>query len=49
MDEVGTPFCITVDTQTLQDETVTIRNRDSMEQVRISINGLLNFLLEKLR
>ena len=49
MDEAGTPFCVTVDTQTLQDETVTVRERDSMEQVRISISSLLNYLLEKLR
>ncbi|MFA5805758.1 MAG: glycine--tRNA ligase [Melioribacteraceae bacterium] len=49
MDEVGTPFCITVDTQTLEDQTVTIRQRDSMEQIRVSISGLLNYLLEKLR
>lgn len=49
MDEAGTPFCITVDTQTLQDETVTVRDRDSMEQVRISIGSLLNYFLEKLR
>jgi glycyl-tRNA synthetase len=49
MDEAGTPFCITVDTQTLQDETVTVRERDSMQQVRISINNLLTYLLERLR
>ncbi|MEW5842380.1 MAG: glycine--tRNA ligase [Bacteroidota bacterium] len=49
MDEAGTPFCVTVDTQTLHDETVTVRERDSMEQVRVSISGLLNYLLEKLR
>jgi len=49
MDEAGTPFCITVDTQTLQDETVTVRERDSMNQVRVSISNLLNYLLEKLR
>ncbi len=49
MDEIGTPFCITVDTQTLQDETVTVRERDTMEQIRISISGLLNYLSEKLR
>ena len=48
MDEVGTPFCITVDTQTLQDETVTVRERDTMEQIRISISGLLDYLSEKL-
>jgi glycyl-tRNA synthetase len=49
MDEVGTPFCITVDTQTTEDQTVTVRERDSMEQVRVSIDKLLLFLLEKLR
>jgi glycyl-tRNA synthetase len=49
MDEVGTPFCITVDTQTLEDQTVTIRERDTMEQIRISISGLLNYLSGKLR
>jgi len=40
-DETGTPFCITVDSQTLQDDTVTIRERDSMKQDRIRIGGLL--------
>ncbi len=49
MDEAGTPFCITVDTQTLQDETVTVRERDSMNQIRVSISSLLNYLLDKLR
>jgi glycyl-tRNA synthetase len=39
-DEAGTPFCVTVDSQTLQDETVTIRERDSMEQSRVPIRGL---------
>ncbi len=34
-DEVGTPFCVTVDYQTKEDSTVTIRFRDSMEQVRV--------------
>ncbi|MGK9475485.1 glycine--tRNA ligase [Melioribacter sp. OK-6-Me] len=48
MDEAGTPYCITVDTQTLQDNTVTIRERDSMEQVRVSIDKLIAYLKEKL-
>jgi len=39
-DEAGTPFCITVDSQTLQDDTVTIRERDSMKQDRMAMNGL---------
>lgn len=49
MDEAGTPFCITVDTQTLEDQTVTVRERDSMQQVRVSISSLLTYLLEKIR
>jgi len=47
-DEAGTPFCITVDGQTLEDSTVTVRERDSMEQVRISTDQLLTHLREKL-
>jgi len=42
-DEIGTPYCITVDFETLDDKSVTIRNRDSMEQERIAIADLLNF------
>lgn len=53
-DEVGTPYCITVDFQTVGDENtpadnaVTIRDRDTMEQVRVPIAGLKNWLDEKL-
>ncbi len=36
-DEIGTPYCITVDGQTLQDQTVTIRDRDTLEQVRVKL------------
>ncbi|GJQ63247.1 MAG: glycine--tRNA ligase [Melioribacteraceae bacterium] len=49
MDEAGTPFCITVDTQSLEDNTVTVRERDSMNQERINADNLLIYLLEKLR
>ena len=42
-DEIGTPYCITVDFDTLDDKSVTIRNRDTMEQERISIENLLNY------
>jgi len=49
MDEVGTPFCITVDTQTLTDNSVTLRERDSMKQERISIDNLLDELMKRLR
>ena len=43
-DEIGTPFCVTVDYQTLEDETVTIRNRDTKEQTRIKISEIINYL-----
>ena len=46
-DEVGTPFCVTVDFDTLNDEQVTVRDRDSMEQERIPINGLLEYLRKR--
>ena len=42
-DEIGTPYCITVDFETLDDKSVTIRNRDSMEQERVAIADLLDF------
>lgn len=47
-DEIGTPFCITVDGQTLEDNTVTVRDRDTMEQIRINTENLINYLNEKL-
>ncbi len=46
-DAIGTPICITVDHQSLEDHTVTIRHRDSMEQERVSIDGLQEILHEK--
>ena len=39
-DEIGTPYCVTIDFDTLNDDTVTVRNRDTTEQIRISINKL---------
>ncbi len=48
-DEVGTPFCVTVDSQTLQDDTVTVRERDSMKQERIAAGQALNYLVDKFR
>ena len=47
-DEIGTPFCITIDFQTLEDETVTVRERDSMAQVRVAIAELNRYLAEKI-
>lgn len=43
-DEIGTPLCVTVDFDTLQDNTVTVRNRDTMEQIRISVDELDNYI-----
>ncbi|GIR16203.1 MAG: hypothetical protein CM15mP29_1910 [Alphaproteobacteria bacterium] len=40
-DEIGTPMCVTVDFQSLEDDTITVRDRDSMEQVRISCKKYL--------
>jgi glycyl-tRNA synthetase len=47
-DEIGTPWCITVDFDTLEDQAVTIRDRDTMEQVRISIAQVRNWIRDKL-
>ena len=47
-DEIGTPFCVTVDFQTLEDNTVTVRDRDSMEQIRISVDELEKYVAEKI-
>ncbi|MCR3760781.1 glycine--tRNA ligase [Clostridium felsineum] len=48
-DEIGTPYCITVDFDTLEDEAVTIRDRDSMSQVRIKIEDLEKYLEERIK
>lgn len=47
-DEIGTPYCVTVDFETLDDNMVTVRERDSMAQVRISIDGLIDYLQSNL-
>lgn len=46
-DEIGTPYCITIDFDTLDDNAVTVRDRDSMDQTRMSIDALKEFLDEK--
>ncbi|HQY88651.1 MAG TPA: glycine--tRNA ligase, partial [Tepidisphaeraceae bacterium] len=48
MDEIGTPFSITIDTQSLSDQTVTVRERDSQAQVRINFSQVETYLREKL-
>ncbi|ASW56237.1 glycine--tRNA ligase [Plantactinospora sp. KBS50] len=47
-DEIGTPFCVTVDFDTLDDNAVTIRNRDTMGQERISLDRVETYLIERL-
>ncbi len=47
-DEIGTPFCVTIDGQTLADDTVTVRERDTMKQERISIPELVMYIKQKI-
>ena len=47
-DEIGTPYCVTIDFDTLEDNKVTIRDRDTMEKVRIDISEIENWLQEKM-
>ena len=47
-DAIGTPFCITVDTDTLNGDTVTVRNRDTMQQERIGVKEIAGYLAEKM-
>jgi glycyl-tRNA synthetase len=47
-DEIGTPYCVTVDFQSLEDQAVTIRDRDSMQQVRVAIADLKGWFEDKL-
>ncbi len=46
-DAIGTPYCVTIDFDTLEDESVTIRERDSMEQIRLPISELVKFIRSK--
>ncbi len=46
-DEIGTPYCVTIDFQTLEDQTVTVRERDSMAQERVAIDALPNYLRDR--
>jgi len=46
-DAIGTPFCVTIDHQTLDDKTVTLRKRDSMQQERINIEHIKNLIKEE--
>lgn len=47
-DEIGTPYCVTIDFDTLENDTVTVRDRDSMEQIRLPISELVNYVTDKI-
>jgi glycyl-tRNA synthetase len=46
-DEIGTPYCVTVDFETTNDEAVTVRDRDTMEQERVKISELVQYFTKK--
>ena len=48
MDEIGTPFCVTIDGDTLKGQTVTIRERDTMAQQRVAIDKVRSFVQDRL-
>ena len=48
-DEIGTPFCLTIDFDTLEDDTVTLRDRDTMEQIRIKISEVRGYVEERMQ
>ena len=48
-DEIGTPYCVTIDFDTLENETVTVRDRDTMQQERVKISELAGYLLKNLK
>ena len=47
-DEIGTPFCVTVDFETLENNTVTVRDRDTMQQIRVSVEDAIKYIEEKI-
>ena len=48
-DEIGTPFCVTLDFDSLDDQAVTIRERDAMTQERVAITGVADYLATRLK
>jgi glycyl-tRNA synthetase len=48
-DEIGTPYCVTIDYETKEDDTVTIRDRDQMTQERVAFDQVTNYLKDKLK
>ena len=49
MDALGTPFCVTIDHQTKEDGTVTIRHRDSMEQTRMNMSDVKQLVMDAVK
>jgi glycyl-tRNA synthetase len=47
-DEIGTPFCVTVDFETLEDGAVTVRDRDTMKQERVPVSELASYIAAKI-
>ena len=48
-DAIGTPFCITIDEETINNNTVTIRNRDTMEQITLNLDEVINYINERIK
>ena len=48
-DEIGTPYCVTIDFETLENNTVTLRDRDTMQQIRLSVDELIPYIQEKIK
>ena len=48
-DAIGTPYCITIDEDTLTNNTVTIRDRDTMEQIKLNIDEVENYISSKIK
>ena len=47
-DEIGTPLCVTVDFDTLENDTVTVRDRDTMQQIRLHVDELKDYISKKI-
>ena len=48
-DVIGTPFCITIDEETINNNTVTIRDRDTMEQITLPVDEVTNYIKDKIK
>ena len=48
-DAIGTPFCVTIDDETINNNTLTIRDRDTMKQVTISVDDIVNYVSDRIK